>query len=57
MFDLKWADIIKREELVVDVVVKLWVGHWRHCFSFPAQAIESSIVQSAQTASGAYSSF
>jgi hypothetical protein len=32
MFDLKWADVIKREEMVVDVVVKLWVGYQRHCF-------------------------
>jgi len=32
MFDLKRADIIEREKLVVVVGVKLWVGHWRHCF-------------------------
>lgn len=43
--------------MVVDVVAKLWVGYWRHCVLFPAEAIDSSLVQSAQTACGAYSSF
>ena len=56
MFELKRADIIKREELAVDVVAKLWVGHLRLCFWFPAEAMDSSLVQSIQTASGAYTS-